>query len=119
MQKIVAALGCLSLVILVNLSSCVSHDFPDYVCDEGYTFSDDIRPIIETKCALSGCHNGDMGSDLNWNDFGEFHERAESGEVKSRVTSRIMPPSDSPGGPLTQAQIDAIVCWSDQGALNN
>lgn len=103
----------------MTFNSCVSHDFPEYVCNQEYTFSDDVRPIIETKCAVSGCHNGDMGSDLNWNDFEELHKRAESGLVKFRVTHRIMPPSDSPAGPLTQEQINAIACWTDTGALNN
>jgi hypothetical protein len=68
---------------------------------------------------LSGCHNGDMGPDLNWTSFEQFHKRASRGEVKFRVTNRIMPPADSPGGALSQEQIDAIACWSDQGALNN
>ena|SRR5687768_6872689 len=107
------------VLIAIAVSACVSHDFPEYVCDQEYSFTGDIKPIIETKCAISGCHNGDMGSDLDWNNFAAFHARAASGEVKFRVTNRIMPPSDSHGGPLTQEQIDAIACWSDQGALNN
>ena len=89
------------------------------MCTETYSFADDIRPIIESKCAISGCHNGDMGPDLNWTNFDKFHQRVESGLVKYRVSHRIMPPSFSPEGPLTQEQINAIACWSDQGALNN
>ena len=119
MQKLVRFLFCFSLVSLVSLDACVYHDFSDYVCTETYTFADDIRPIIETKCAISGCHNGDMGPDLNWNNFEKFHQRVASGLVKYRVTHRIMPPSFSPEGPLSQEQINAIACWSDEGALNN
>jgi hypothetical protein len=99
--------------------ACVSHDFPEYQCTDNYTFSDDVRPIIETKCAISGCHNGDLGQDYNWLNFETFHRRAESGLVKFRVTHRIMPPSSSAAGPLSQEQINAIACWSDQGALND
>ena len=109
----------LSMAVLVCLASCVYHDFPEYVCSEDYSFAADIRPIIETKCAISGCHNGDMGPDLNWTDFEKFHQRAVSGLVTHRVTNRIMPPSFSPAGPLSREQINAIACWSDQGALNN
>ena len=119
MQKFVTALASVFLVLLVFLNACVSHDFPEYQCTEDYTFADDIRPIIETKCAISGCHNGDMGPDLNWINFEKFHERAASGLVKYRVVHRIMPPSTSPAGPLTQEQINAIACWTDRGALNN
>lgn len=118
MQKFVVA-GFLIFVSLLVMDSCVSHDFPEYSCTAEYTFSEDIKPIIETKCAISGCHNGDMGAELNWTDFEQFHARASSGLVKFRVTHRIMPPSESPAGPLTQEQINAIACWSDQGALNN
>lgn len=115
------ACAFLTFIVLVTIAfnACVSHDFPEYVCDQEYSFVGDIRPIIETKCAISSCHNGDMGNDLNWNNFAAFHARAASGEVKFRVTKGIMPPSNSHGGPLTQEQIDAIACWSDQGALNN
>lgn len=119
MRKSIASFLSILAVMTMTFNSCVSHDFPEYVCNQEYTFSDDVRPIIETKCAVSGCHNGDMGSDLNWNDFEELHKRAESGLVKFRVTHRIMPPSDSPAGPLTQEQINAIACWTDTGALNN
>jgi hypothetical protein len=60
-----------------------------------------------------------MGADLNWTNFEEFRERAVSGLVKFRVTHHIMPPSNSPAGPLTQEQINALACWSDQGSPAN
>ncbi len=119
MQKPVRVSSYLAVLTAVMLASCVYHDFPQYTCTQTYTFQKDILPIIQTKCAVSGCHNGDMGPDLKWTDFEQFHKRAASGLVKYRVTHRIMPPSFSPAGPLTQEQIDAIACWSDQGALNN
>jgi len=119
MEKFVVGFFSLFVVVVLTLDSCVSHDFPEYVCEQDYTFTADVKPIIETKCAISGCHNGDMGPDLNWTNFEEFHKRVESGLVRFRVTHHIMPPSDSPAGPLTQEQINAIACWSDQGGLNN
>lgn len=119
MQKFVRSPLSVFSIILTGLTACVSHDFPEYVCADAYTFAADIKPIIETKCAISGCHNGDMGPDLNWNDFDQFHQRAASGLVKYRVTHGIMPPSRSAEGPLSQEQITAIACWTDQGALNN
>ena len=119
MQELISRWCSLALLCSLVLISCVSHDIPEYQCTDTYTFADDVKPIIETKCAISGCHNGDMGQDLNWTIFEAFHKRAASGLVKYRVTHRIMPPSDSPEGPLSQDQINAIACWSDQGALNN
>lgn len=119
MRKSVAAVLVILVSVFATLDACVSHDFPEYVCDQTYTFAEDVRPIIETKCAIAGCHNGDLGAEYNWTNFEEFHKRAESGLVKFRVTRRIMPPSTSPAGPLTQEEINAIACWSDSGALNN
>lgn len=106
-------------MLMALFDSCVYHDLPEYVCEDTITFSADIRPIILTKCAILDCHNGDMGPDLNWTNFDQFHARAASGLVKYRVTNRIMPPSFSTAGPLSQEEINAIACWSDQGALNN
>jgi hypothetical protein len=105
--------------LLFVFAACVSHDFPEYHCTDTYSFSKDVLPIIQTKCAISDCHNGDLGEDFNWLQFETFHERAESGLLKFRVTRRIMPPSNSPEGPLTQEQINVIACWTDQGSLKN
>ncbi len=119
MQRSLVGFFSLVVILMVALDACVSHDFPEYVCTDTYSFAADVKPIIETKCAISGCHNGDLGAEVNWTNFEEFQKRATSGLVKFRVTHRIMPPSNSPAGPLTQDQINAIACWSDQGALAN
>jgi hypothetical protein len=107
------------VLFLFAVDACVSHDFPEYQCAETYSYAQDVLPIIQTKCAISECHNGDLGDDFNWLDFETFHARAESGLLKYRVTRRIMPPSNSPEGPLSQEEINAIACWTDQGALEN
>lgn len=119
MQKIIDRLCSFGVLFALVLEGCVSHDIPEYQCTTTYSFARDVKPIIETKCAIAGCHNGDMGQDLNWMIFDNFHKRVESGLVKYRVTHRIMPPSVSSAGPLSQDQINAIACWSDQGGLNN
>lgn len=107
------------MLLIAWMESCVSHDFPESQCVQAYSFAEDIQPIVESKCAISGCHNGDIGQNLNWTDFEMFHQRAVSGEVKRRVINRVMPPPGSHGGALTEEQINAITCWTDQGALNN
>ena len=111
--------GCL----LFLQDSCASHEFPSYTCpDESVSFSEDISTIVETRCAVAGCHNGDgnpngPGADRNWLDFETFQDHAQNGLVKTYVVNRIMPPSSHP--PLSQAEIDAIACWIDQGAQAN
>lgn len=98
--------------------SCVSHDFPSYACtDEAVSYSADVNPIIRTKCAISGCHNGDNGDNRDWTNFSLFQSKNDV--VKSRVVSRVMPPPNSPAGQLSQEEISTIACWADQGAKNN
>ena len=119
MRKSFPFVFSIAFSLMLCVESCVYHDFPEHICNEDVSFVAAIRPIIETKCAISGCHNGDMGPGLNWMNFDQFHARAQSGLVKFRVTNHIMPPSYSPAGPLTQEQINTIACWADQGAVNN
>jgi hypothetical protein len=79
----------------------------------GTTFSGEIKAIIDTKCAISGCHNGDNGAARNWTVFDNI--KAKAAGIKSRTSDKSMPKT----GSLTQAQIDLIACWVDDGALNN
>ena len=77
----------------------------------GVSFSQTIGLIIETKCAISGCHNGSQFPDLR-----TFETiRANAASIRSLTANRTMPAT----GSLTQAQIDQIACWVDDGAKNN
>jgi len=70
-----------------------------------------IKPIIETNCAISGCHNGSVSPDLRT--FGSI--QASASRIKARTSDRSMPR----GRTLTQTQIDQIACWVDAGAVDN
>lgn len=110
----------MSVVIFGVQVSCVDHDFPSYTCpDSDVSYLEDVKPIIESKCAISGCHNGSNGQERNWLVFETLRVNALEGNVKSYVINRIMPPAGSPAGPLSQDQINTIACWIDNGAPNN
>ena len=115
-------LGVFTLFLFLE-ESCANHEFPSYACpSDPVSFSEDVSPIIVSKCATTGCHNGDgdpsgPGADRNWLDSDRLREQAKNGLVKSYVINRIMPPGSKP--PLSQAEIDAIACWIDQGAQDN
>ena len=83
----------------------------------GVSFSASIQNIITTKCAISGCHNGDNGANRNWTVFSNVQRNAAN--IKSRTSSGSMPPSNSAAGGLSQTQIDLIACWVDDGAKDN
>ena len=77
----------------------------------GTSYSATVSAIIETNCAVSGCHNGSQAPDLRTLE----NIQANASSIKSAVVSGRMPKV----GSLTQSEIDAIACWVDDGAPNN
>lgn len=71
-------------------------------------------PLLLAQCTFSGCHNGDNGSDRNWTEKEDIIAKAQG--IKSRTRNGSMPRSP---GVLTQAEIDLIACWVDDGAKDN
>ena len=93
------ASGC-SFVVTVQLTSTTS-------------YQSDIKPIIMNSCAVTGCHDGSQPARANFNNFSEV--QANASLIKSKTQNGSMPKT----GSLTQAQIDLIACWVDDGALDN
>ncbi|WP_425390753.1 SprB repeat-containing protein [Ekhidna sp.] len=77
----------------------------------GVSYENSIKAIIETNCAISGCHNGSVSPDLRT--FSTIQSSAS--RIKARTGNGSMPR----GRTLTQTQIDLIACWVDDGALDN
>lgn len=74
------------------------------------TYSANIKAIMDSNCIQ--CH-GSGGTFPNLTTYNGVS--ANAAKVKSEVVSKRMPQ----GGALTQAEINAISCWVDAGALNN
>jgi hypothetical protein len=89
----------------VNLSVSVPRGFT------GTSWESDIKPIMETSCALTGCHNGTSRPDLRLFENAKFYAKS----IKSKTKDRSMPRN----GTLTEQQIDIIACWVDDGAVKN
>jgi hypothetical protein len=85
------------------------------VARTGPGFASDIKPIITTKCAISGCHNGSQSPNLSA--YAGIKNNASG--ILSEISGKSMPPSNSSAGSLTQQQISLITCWVSDGALNN
>lgn len=79
--------------------------------NSGISYTNTVATIIATNCAVSGCHSGTQAPDFR--EFGNIKQNASS--IKSQVASRNMPKD----GTLSQQQINAIVCWVDDGAPQN
>jgi hypothetical protein len=77
-----------------------------------FTYTNDVKSIVDSNCTLSGCHDGSTGLP----DFRTFDGiKASATNAASRVNSMNMPPASS-GKTLTAAQISTIVCWAANGA---
>ena len=78
-------------------------------------FTTDIQPILNTICSVnSNCHNG--GSINSGGPLTTYAEvNAKRATIRSQVLSGSMPQSST----ITQAQINAFICWIDSGAPNN
>jgi len=110
---------CIVWIVVIAIS-CTSDNFEDYYemldCETAnISFSSDIKPIIDTNCAVSGCHVTGTGLP-SWETYANIS--ANAGKIASRTAAGEMPPSIS-GKSLTIEQVQKIQCWVGSGAPNN
>jgi uncharacterized membrane protein len=78
-------------------------------------FTADIQPIIQQKCATSGCHDSNSAAGgsvlLTYSQISSAKDRI----MVRAITDKTMPPS----GALSIDEISKIKCWITAGALNN
>ncbi|MCE7864673.1 MAG: hypothetical protein DYG99_14120 [Bacteroidetes bacterium CHB5] len=77
------------------------------------SFTNDIKPLIQTNCINKGCHNDGSWGERNWTVDTNLKEKAAA--IKTRTGNKSMPKDIAPTG-LPQDQIDLIACWVDSGA---
>jgi|SRR4029079_6386035 hypothetical protein len=79
------------------------------------SFLTDVNPIIQSTCATgSSCHgtgsiNG-PGALVTYSAIANAHA-----DIRSAILSGLMPKN----GSLTTTQKNTIICWIDNGTLNN
>jgi len=78
----------------------------------GVSWKDDILPIMQTRCAITGCHNG-VSRTNDWRIYTQV--KANAAEIRKRTQNKSMPFDTE----MPQASIDLIACWVDEGAQNN
>jgi hypothetical protein len=77
----------------------------------GTSFSKTIAPIIESNCATPSCHGGTQAPD--------FRTFAMIKTNATKIKSMVIGNTAHPEGTLLPEEILQIVCWVDDGALNN
>ena len=82
-------------------------------CDgTSFTYTADVKSIVDSNCTLSGCHDGGS-SQPDFRSYAGIMPFASSASL--RTSSRNMPPASS-GRSLTEDQIRIIQCWAENGA---
>ena len=78
-------------------------------------FSQVIQPIINTNCAISGCHVPGTGR-KDFSSYPGIKDVVDDGRLEDRVIIQgIMPPT----GPLNDCDIMKIETWIENGAPDN
>jgi len=91
------------------------------------SFANDIRPIIQNRC--NACHGGDRGTEegLDMNSYANIMAGSDNGPViiagdadGSLLVQMLVQGKMPKRGPkLTPPQVQLIIDWVNQGALNN
>jgi hypothetical protein len=78
-------------------------------------FSTDVQPILTTVCSINAtCHATGTS-----NSGGPFTTHAEVFAKRSNIRAAILAGVMPQSGTISQAQINAFICWIDSGAPNN
>lgn len=116
------------LVGMAVLASCTHlPNVPDPApepCDPGIVdFTNEIYPMIQSNCAMSGCHVGpNAAEDMDFSTYAGIRAQVKPGdpndselyEVLFETGDDLMPPP--PMAPLSAAQKARIRLWIEQGA---
>lgn len=78
------------------------------------SFSADVNPIIQASCNVVSCHAA--GST---NGPGPLTNYTQISGAKTVIRTAVSTGRMPQGGTLTTAQKNSIICWIDNGALNN
>jgi hypothetical protein len=117
MKKTIVALFLLSVLISSCYYDNVEELYPNAgACEtENLGFQSHIFPLIQSNCAMAGCHsaNASIGAFVNYEGI---KAKVDNGSMEHRVlVKKDMPPSQ----PLNECQRAQIKVWLDAGAPNN
>lgn len=75
------------------------------------SLANEIVPVINSTCAVSGCHSGAQSPNLST----KSGIMSNAANIKKQTQSGAMPKE----GTISQENIDKIACWVDDGARDN
>ena len=116
MRKTIIAL---TIIVTIVIAACSKSgggggNPAPVTCTSTPSFANDVNPIIQSTCAVSGCHDA-----VSSNGPGALITHQRIFDARSSIRSAIISGTMPKNGSLTTAQKTAIVCWIDGGAPNN
>ena len=82
----------------------------------GISLTDDVFDRISSTCALAGCHVAGAQSP-NFELKSNILTAAQN--IKRRLEDNSMPPPDSGKDPMSDADKAIVICWINDGAVDN
>ncbi|MEZ5018019.1 MAG: hypothetical protein R2800_13255 [Flavipsychrobacter sp.] len=108
-RSILVSLCCL---LLIACSKKETETKTTDVCRK--TYNGAIKTIVDTKCAISGCHVAGATTG-DFTTYTGIKKKADEGRIQTHVFElKIMPPASATQ--LTEEEKQSIKCWLDNGA---
>jgi hypothetical protein len=103
------------IIILTSCSNNSTSDLIDTTIVENPTYTENIKPIIESNCL--GCHSDptNFGALMPLTTYSSVKEYVQNGKIIDRISrtdNTLMPLN---GTRLPQPTINLIIKWRDQG----
>lgn len=119
-NKLILAISCFIFAVCV-ITSCVKDvgkvpvepTKPVISSCDTITYTKHIKPITDTKCAISGCHDGSNANPV-LNNYAVVKDRAERIKIRA-VDANPFPMPPPPNPALTAAEKQLINCWIENG----
>jgi len=117
----------LAMILLVSLITGCYYDIvlpPDpNAPPQNVSFSGDLQPIFDTKCATTGCHDGAHAPNLTAEE--SYNALMSGGFVNTTIPTEsilyqvLQQGSMPPTGKLPSSDIQMVLDWIKMGAPNN
>lgn len=106
-------------IAIIGIASCTKTDTITYDCTGlSPTYTTDIKPILDSKCATSGCHDATTKANgINLSNYAD--SKSESSRTRfmgSMQHSSGYKPMPENQAKLSDASLQKIYCWIQNGA---
>ncbi|PZR19954.1 MAG: hypothetical protein DI539_12290 [Flavobacterium psychrophilum] len=112
-----------SAFLAMAFVSCDSHTYEEIseeiIIDGDVTYDANVKSIIDANCV--SCHsNGNVASFRPLTNYTEVKNAVENGGLLQRIQMQDAEPGVMPQtGRMSQAKIDVILQWNEDGLLEN